>query len=325
MTPIRAAISVHLTGITSHPAFDAYIVDLIALYARARIDAGLAIATDARLGTIAEEPVVAIRITQAIDADVVGLVAKLTGARVAAGLAIQNRIADFGSVAEERVSAGRVIGDVVARIGRLIARIDRTGDPVVAVHGRACLATQEGIAGLGPVAVEPVRTGRVVRYVVARVGRFVARVDRADDAVVAVDGGTGLANAADTGFRSIAVQTIVTVAAAKTIDARVGAFVAHLPRTRIAAALAVQHGIADFRSIAEQSISASPVVGHVVARISRLIARIDRAGDAIVAVHRRAGLATQGDMASFRAVAVQTIVTRGIVGDVVTRIGALVT
>ena len=72
-----------------------------------------------------------------------GLVAPLVDcARIAGGLAVEQRVAGLLAVAVEPVVAQPVVGDVVAEVGALVARVVGAGYPVVAVHVRAPLAVE---------------------------------------------------------------------------------------------------------------------------------------------------------------------------------------
>jgi hypothetical protein len=143
--------------------------------------------------------------------------------------------AGFRSVAEQIVVAVCIIDTSCAPVvvfittQRVRARID-------AGH-----TIQYGIAGLGAVAEQTVVTLAVVRCVVASVGILVARVDRAGHPVVAIHRSSRLAHIVNTGFRSVAEQTVVAVCVIDTSRALVVLFITtQRVRTRIDARLTTQ-------------------------------------------------------------------------------------
>jgi hypothetical protein len=187
-------------------------------------------------------------------------------------------IANLRAVAEQGVITSRIVGCVVAGVGSLIARINRAGNAVAAVHRSARLAAKQRIARLRPVTVEVVVAKRVFRSVITCIRGFVARINRAVDAVVAIDGRTGLARTRYvTRFLAVAVKPVVTIAVRNTVDAGIVYFVAHLPGTRIAAGLAPGRNVTGLNSVTIEPVVAKAVVRDVIARIGRLAARVYRA------------------------------------------------
>ena len=213
-------------------------------------------------------------------------------------LAVNTR---FLAVAEQAIAAVGIVGDVIARIGPDVARVVRATCAVVAGRRRAGPAIQRGMACFRTVAEYAVVAVGVDGDVVARVGTCVARVVRASDTVIAIRCGADLARTADTGFRTSAEQTIIAIVVAGTFVASVGAFGAVLARTRIAAGLTIQRGIARFATVAEQGVIAVVVVSDVVARVRTCVARVVRASDTVIAIRYGAGLAQTSDT-GFRAV-----------------------
>src|SRR5262249_37917518 len=72
-------------------------------------------------------------------------------------------------------------------------------------------ASEHGVARLRAVAPEAVVASRIARYVVARVGRFVAGVRRTGAPVVAVGGRACLTRPADARFRAVAEEPVVAL------------------------------------------------------------------------------------------------------------------
>ena len=119
-------------------------------------------------------------------------------------------MARLRAVAVQAIIAIRVVSDVVARVCAFVTRVVGTGHAIVAVGGRASLAAQRCVAGLGPIAPEAVVTVRIIRDVVARIRAFVARVIRAGYPVVAIHRGPGLTVAVRiTGLRPVAVSAVI--------------------------------------------------------------------------------------------------------------------
>jgi uncharacterized membrane protein YjjP (DUF1212 family) len=85
----------------------------------------------------------------------------------------------FSAIAVETIVTVTVILAVHARIIVLVA-----GLPITRIATR--LAIQQRIAGLSPIAEQSIVTKAIVRYVVTRVGSFVARIFGATHAVIAI-------------------------------------------------------------------------------------------------------------------------------------------
>ena len=158
--------------------------------------------------------------------------------------------------------------------------------------------------------------------VVANVGGFVATVHRAADAVVALDGGSGLASAGDAELRTVAEQTVVTFAignasgaraavdaaaaavgdrptiagtAARRRTALVRRLDAHPPAAGRGARLTVAGRTAALEAGAELAVVAGGVIGQVVANVAGFVATVQRAANAVVALEGGSGLASAGD------------------------------
>src|SRR5678816_3901854 len=125
-------------------------------------------------------------------------------------MCIRDRVTGLGPVAVQAIVAGGVVRGMRAAVAALVAGVDRAGHAIVTVGGGACLAAVDGVTGLGPVAVQAIVAGGVVRRMRAAVAALVAGVDRAGHAIVTVGGGACLA-AVDgvTGLGPVAVEAIV--------------------------------------------------------------------------------------------------------------------
>ena len=74
-----------------------------------------------------------------------------------------------------------------------------------------------------------------------------------------------LATAVDARLGTIAEKAVVAITIIEAIDTQVATFVTQLPRTGIRTDLAVKHRIADFRSVAEDSVGTRRIVRYVIA------------------------------------------------------------
>jgi len=78
------------------------------------------------------------------------------------------------------------------------------------------------------------------------------------------------------------------------------------------AGLAAGEGVARFGAVAEQAVAASRVARRVIARIGRLVAGVDGAGDRVRAIWRCSGLAAGQYVARLDAVAELAVVAERI-------------
>lgn len=196
------------------------------------------------LFTIAEKRVIAQAVRGRIRAGIIGFVACIdrAGDTVITGIGAQlanTNQARFQTVAEAPVAAGvavvgrgytsgshnagvirtrieiitkSIVRCIHACIADFVTAIGRTGNTVVAMGCRSRLATVYRITGFGAVAELTVVAGGVIRCVRATVTDLVARINRADYAVVTVRCRSRLTTKARiTRFRSVAVLTIVTI------------------------------------------------------------------------------------------------------------------
>ena len=70
---------------------------------------------------------------------------------------------------------------------------------------------------------------------------------------------------------------------------------------------AVIHCIADLGAVAEDTVVAQAIIGRVVTRVGCLVARVYRAADEILTVHRRASLAGPRAVTGLVAIAVHSV------------------
>jgi hypothetical protein len=116
---------------------------------------------------------------------------------------------------------------VDALVGDLVAEIVGAADRIGAVDGRAGLAVERGVAGLGPVAEGPVVTERIIGRLHALVGGLVAGVDGAGDPIGAVDRRAGLAVERRVArLDPVAEGAVVAERVARRVGALIGSLVA---------------------------------------------------------------------------------------------------
>ena len=288
--------------------------------------------------TIAEAAVVADGIIRRIHAGFRLLVTRVDRAAYAVvtvdrdgSLATVDRIADLRTVTEHAVVTEAVIRRIRATAG-FVAHVNRAGDAVIAIGRRAGLAVVNGIADFHAVTLKAVAASRIVRQVVARIGVFVAGVDRTRDAVIAVRCHTGLTivcRIAD--FNAVTELTIGTDTVIRRVVTRVGVFVAGINRAAYAviavgrrARLAVIDRVANFDTVTELAVGADAVIRRVVAGVGVLVAGINRATDAVIAIRCHACLAIVDRIADFHTVTVQPVGANTVVRRVVTGVGVLV-
>ncbi len=100
---------------------------------------------------------------------------------------------------------------MIAGVRDFVARVHRAAYAVVAVHSRARLAIQERVTRLAAVAEQTVVAQGIAGRVIAGVRDFVARVQRAAYAVIAIRRRTGETAAGAIGrFKAVAEQSIIT-------------------------------------------------------------------------------------------------------------------
>ena len=140
-------------------------------------------------------------------------------------------------------------------------------------------------------------------------------------------GAAGLANSGHTLLRTVAVQAVVAVGVAWHVVARVGSLVARVIRATEAiiaiderAGLTVEHRIAHFGAVAEQTVITQGLGGNVDTGIDRFVADVDRAINGIIAIDDGTCLASGDEVACLNAVAVLAIVTRHVIGHVSARV-----
>jgi len=123
----------------------------------------------------------------------VDLVTRLAGARICTRLAAPGGVARLGAIAKHPVVAQVVGRRVVTRVRGLVARIRGAGDAIVAVDGRPNPTSSRWVARFDAIAIQPVVTLQIIRQVLTRAKRLVARIHRAANAVIAIHWRTGLA------------------------------------------------------------------------------------------------------------------------------------
>src|SRR5262249_47370036 len=100
----------------------------------------------------------------------------------------------FEPVTELTIAARAIDGQVRAAARRFIAVIERARNAIVAYYKLPRNAALGDVASLNPVACEPVVAKGIVWRVTACATRRIAAVRGAEEAIVAIYGGSGLTN-----------------------------------------------------------------------------------------------------------------------------------
>jgi hypothetical protein len=270
---------------------------------------------------------------------VAALVARVRRARdaVVAGdrrarFTVVQRIARLDAVTKLAIAARAIVRRVIALIGRLVARVGRTRNPVAASRRRTGLAVVHQITGLDAVTELTVTARGIVRGVETLIRPLVTAVDGAHDAVAAVDGRPSSA----TVYRVADLHAVAELAVGARpviggVSAYVVSLVAAIHRTRDAVATVDRRaGLAPVRNatrlhtVAILEIIADGVVRNVGARVRGLVAGIEGAREAITTDDRRARLATVDRVADLRTVTILPIAARRVVRRMDARVAALV-
>ena len=177
--------------------------------------------------------IVAVRVDRTLVAGIRRFVAKLLrAARIGTVHAAQDGVAHFEAVAEQPVIARRVVLGMIARIRALIARVYRTGNAVAAIRVRTILTPERYVADFHPITEKSIRTHRMVRRVIARIRRFVARINCTRDRVGAVRIGSVLASQGHvTDLGTVAEQTVAAHGVIRRVIATIRGLVARIHRT----------------------------------------------------------------------------------------------
>lgn len=250
----------------------------------------------ADFGSVAELTVTACTVVGRVHTRIGGFVTGIGGTRNAvvavhrgSGLAAERGMTDFRAVAILPIAAGAIAGGELAGIRGFVAGVGGAAHAVIANHGRPRLAALRGMAGFGSVAVQPIAANAVDRRMDAGIGRLVARVSGAGDAVIAIGGSARLTTQRGvTGFHAIAPQAVIAKAVTWLVDAVIARFVAGIDRTSNVivaisrcSRLAPVNGMADFVAVAPLPVAAGRMVGGMGAGISPLVAGIHGAGNAV--------------------------------------------
>lgn len=132
-------------------------------------------------------------------------------------------------------------------------------------------------------------------------------------------------------FNAVAEGSVVATCMHRGVSAAVGRLVASVGRTGdVVIAIGCGTGLAAvgcvtcLHAVAMQVIAAKGVAGDVIAAVGCLVAGVQRAGDVVVAIDRRAFLATVDRIADFIPIAILAVGASRVVGHIVAGIGALV-
>lgn len=167
------------------------------------------------------------------------------------------------------------------------------------------------MARFDAVAVLPIAARSIVGGVNTRVVGFVATIGCARESVATINRRSGLTSQRQMAhFRAVAVQIVATGTVVRSVGTSIVGFVARI-RGAAHIVVAIRRGarsatfrdVTRLRTIAELPIAANAVDRSVYARIVGLVAGIRGACDAVVAIGRSAGLASQRRMTGLNAVA----------------------
>jgi len=237
--------------------------------------------------------------------------------------------ARFDAIASYAVVAHVVVGHETARIIRFVASIGRTRTVVITNDGATRLATDVRITRLDAIAIQSVAASRIVCDVIAAIIGFIAAIRSASDVVGAIDRRTRLATqhlvacldaVAEQAVRAevviLDVRTRVQLQIAEVVGAR--NVVITIERRAVHAA---KHRIANFDAVAGDTIAAKSIVCRIRTTISGFVAIVHRTGNAVVTWRtRRLSTASShcaySGITRFRAIAIQAVITRGIVGSI---------
>ena len=214
-----------------------------------------------------------------------------------------------------RCRRGRRSATLTTAVRRLVARVVRAADAVVAVRRRPGLAVEQRVAGLGAVAEQPVVAQAVVRRrwrsvrSPRRTSRPCRRRRRRSRSGVPAWQSSSASQVSDPvaeqrrcrrGRRSARWRTLsVTSSHESSVQATPSSIAAASPPGSRAARRRSR------RRRRTSALSQRPSFGDVVASVRRLVARVVRAGHAVVAVRRRPRLAVEHRVAGLGAVAEQ--------------------
>lgn len=147
------------------------------------------------------------------------------------------------------------------------------------------------MANFQAIAMQIVIAEAALRSVVARIGRLVASIQGAADAVVAVWGSSGRASSAEASLRTVAMQAIVAMRVGQTVHTGISVLVAKRGWSAwVGGVRTSTRGITNFSTIAIVAILAGIMVGCVSATVSRFVARINSTGNPVGTIGRSSGL-----------------------------------
>ena len=234
------------------------------------------------------------------------------------------RIARLYTIAELTVRALGVVWCVHADIVDFVARIDRTTDSVATIRRCSGLAIVVGIAQLNTVTELTVVANAVVSCMGALVVDLIAGVERTRNAVVAIGHCARLTTVHRVAnFIAVAIQTVIAESVVRRVHTHVRVFVTRIHST-VNGVITIRRGtrqatvdrIAHFRPVTIQAVAARAVVRRIGTHICVFVALIDRARNSVVAIGRRASLATEHRIAEFNAVAELRVVARTVIGRI---------
>jgi hypothetical protein len=274
----------------------------------------------ASLGAVAEQPVIALAVSQTLDAPITGFIT-LHRTRIGAVLAAVDRITNLVPVAIEPVLTRRIIGEVEALIGGLIAGVDGAGHVIRrAWIGARSADAGDGVAGLRPIAEQPVIALGVAQALHATITGFITLHRARVRGVLAAAG-----RIAD--FVAVAEQAILAGRIIRHMQTGIGVFIANIDRalnevgrtrsdTRLALA---DRGVARLLAVAIKAIIALGIGKARNTAISRFIT-LQGSLTGIVAVD-----AALDWVANLDPVAELAVLTECVVGRVDAGVGDLIT
>lgn len=290
----------------------------------------------APLRTVTEQAVVAETIVGRIYAVITVLVAKIQSAchavvavRRRAGLTVQQGVTGFEAVAKQAVVTQAVVGRVRAGVASLVTDVNGAPDFVTAGLG-AGPAVELWVARFAAIAEQTVVAKNVLGTIHAKVTVFIAQVDRAAHAVIAIRWNTRLTVQEPMAcFRPITKQPIVTQTVIRRIRTRIISLIAGVVRTRdpvitgILSRPAAGNRVTRLCPVAEQAVVAQTVVRRTRAGVIGFVTGIVRARDPVV-TRILSRLAIEHPVTRFSPIAILAVIAPAVVRRVYTGVIAFV-
>jgi hypothetical protein len=236
-------------------------------------------------------------------------------------LTIQHRITDLCTVTEQSIIAEGIAWSMDDLPGHVVTGIDGTGHPIVERRWCIDLTVQDRVAGLGSVTEEAIVADAVIGNVQHQVSDLVTAIRRTRYTVIQGRRGTRLA--VEDWIAELGAVTEGAVITARVVGG-VQDLIPHLVTAVNGAqdavihdgcgpTLAVQHHIAELRSVTEQTVITQGVGRRIDDLVPHLITAVNRARHAIISRWCGSCLTVQREITELRPVTEQTIITEAVV------------